>query len=169
MTTSFIGRTARIPSGVRPSIRLASSPIPLIFPVLFSMAATDLTLKTMPSPLTYMRVLAVPRSTAISFAGNQDIQFMWGTFIEEPLSTWVVKVNARSCPANPAASESTRASRCRWQIINRAEGHSLHPRDYHLGDAHTPYHPERVGPQIDQRHHELAPVIAVDRRRSVRQ
>ena len=33
MTPSFIGRTARIPSGVRPSIRLASSPIPMMFPV----------------------------------------------------------------------------------------------------------------------------------------
>ena len=33
ITPSFIGRTARMPSGVRPSIRLASSPIPMMFPV----------------------------------------------------------------------------------------------------------------------------------------
>ena len=33
ITPSFIGRTARIPSGVRPSIRLASRPIPMMFPV----------------------------------------------------------------------------------------------------------------------------------------
>jgi hypothetical protein len=33
ITPSFIGRTAWIPSGVRPSIRLASSPIPMMFPV----------------------------------------------------------------------------------------------------------------------------------------
>ena len=44
------------------------------------------------------------------FAGSQDIQFMWGTFIEEPLGTWVEKVNGRLGPANPAASKSTRAS-----------------------------------------------------------
>jgi hypothetical protein len=30
----------------------------------------------------------VPRSTAISFAGSQDIRFNAGTFIKEPLSTW---------------------------------------------------------------------------------
>jgi hypothetical protein len=33
MTPSFMGRTAWMPSGVRPSIRLASSPIPMMFPV----------------------------------------------------------------------------------------------------------------------------------------
>ena len=33
MTPSFMGRTAMIPSGVRPSMRLASSPTPLISPV----------------------------------------------------------------------------------------------------------------------------------------
>jgi hypothetical protein len=52
MTPSFIGRTARIPSGVRPSMRLASSPTPLIFFVSLSIATTDGSLSTMPSPLT---------------------------------------------------------------------------------------------------------------------
>jgi hypothetical protein len=33
-------------------------------------------------------VLAVPKSTAISFAGSQDIRFRAGTFIKEPLGTW---------------------------------------------------------------------------------
>ena len=42
-----------------------------------------------------MRVLAVPRSTAISFAGNQDIRFKPGNFIEEPLGTWDEKVLGR--------------------------------------------------------------------------
>ena len=52
MTPSLSGRTARMPSGVRPSIRLASSPMPLILPVAFSIATTDGSLRTMPSPLT---------------------------------------------------------------------------------------------------------------------
>jgi hypothetical protein len=42
-----------------------------------------------------MRVLAVPRSTAISLAGNQDIRFQPENFIEEPLGTWVEKVLGR--------------------------------------------------------------------------
>ena len=33
ITPSFMGRTARMPSGVRPSIRFASRPIPTMFPV----------------------------------------------------------------------------------------------------------------------------------------
>ena len=52
ITPSFSGRTAATPSGVRPSIRFASSPIPLIFPVAFSTATTEGSLRTMPSPLT---------------------------------------------------------------------------------------------------------------------
>src|SRR5688572_11234668 len=70
MTPSFIGRTAVIPSGVRPNIRLASSPIPRMFPA-WSTAATDGSFSTTPSPLTKIRVLAVPRSTASSLAGRQ--------------------------------------------------------------------------------------------------
>src|SRR5688572_4348531 len=72
MTPSFIGRTAITPSGVRPSMRLASSPTPLILPVARSIATTDGSFKTIPSPLTYTSVFAVPRSTAIAFAGNKD-------------------------------------------------------------------------------------------------
>jgi hypothetical protein len=56
------------------------------------MATTDGSFSTIPSPLTYTRVLAVPRSTAISFAGNQDIRFKPENFIEEPLGTWLEKV-----------------------------------------------------------------------------
>ena len=70
MTPSFIGRTARIPSGVRPSIRLASRPIPRMVPVASS-AATDGSFSTTPSPLTSTSVLAVPRSTAMWVAGRQ--------------------------------------------------------------------------------------------------
>ena len=52
MTPSFIGRTAMMPSGVRPSMRLASRPTPLIFFVSRSIATTDGSLRTMPSPFT---------------------------------------------------------------------------------------------------------------------
>jgi len=52
ITPSLSGRTARMPSGVRPSIRFASSPMPLIFPVDFSIATTEGSLSTMPSPFT---------------------------------------------------------------------------------------------------------------------
>ena len=79
-----------MPSGVRPSIRLASRPIPLILPVAFSMATTEGSLSTMPSPFTYTRVLAVPRSTAISFAGSQEVKFREGNFMR-PVGTWVSK------------------------------------------------------------------------------
>src|SRR4051812_4654747 len=152
-----------MPSGVRPSIRLASRPIPLIFPVIFSIATTEGSLSTIPSPFTYTRVLAVPRSTAISFAGSQDIQFMWGTFIGKPPGTWLVKVNGRLCPANPTASESTCASYGWWQSVDRAEGHALDPGNDHLRDPHAPRHLERLRAQIHERHHQLAPIIAIDR------
>ncbi len=70
ITPSFMGRTAMIPSGVRPSMRLASSPTPLTRFVSRSMATTDGSLSTIPSPLTYTSVFAVPRSTAIALAGK---------------------------------------------------------------------------------------------------
>jgi hypothetical protein len=70
-----MGRTASTPSGVRPNIRLASSPIPRTLPVAWSMAATDGSFNTTPSPFTNTSVLAVPRSTAISLTGRQDFRF----------------------------------------------------------------------------------------------
>src|ERR1035437_8786716 len=72
MTPSFIGRTAMMPSGVRPSMRFASRPTPLIFLVSRSNATTEGSLSTMPSPFTYTRVLAVPRSTAMALAGKNE-------------------------------------------------------------------------------------------------
>ena len=78
ITPSFIGRTAMTPSGVRPSIRLASRPTPLICFVSRSMATTDGSLSTMPSPFTYTRVFAVPKSTPMAFAGNNDPFFRNG-------------------------------------------------------------------------------------------
>jgi hypothetical protein len=72
ITPSFMGRTAITFSGVRPSIRLASSPTPLMRLVSRSSATTDGSFSTIPSPFTYTSVFAVPRSTAIAFAGKID-------------------------------------------------------------------------------------------------
>ena len=74
MTPSFIGRMARIPSGVRPSIRFASRPTPRMAFVSASTATTDGSSSTTPSPLTRIRVLAVPRSTAIWRAGRHVLR-----------------------------------------------------------------------------------------------
>ena len=52
--------------GVRPIIFLASAPTARMPPVLVLMATTDGSLRTIPRPLTYTSVLAVPRSTAMS-------------------------------------------------------------------------------------------------------
>ena len=68
MTPSFNGRMAWMWLGVRPIIRLASNPTASGRPVLTLMATTDGSSRTMPCPRTYTRVLAVPRSTAMSRA-----------------------------------------------------------------------------------------------------
>ena len=52
ITPSFIGLTAITPSGVRPSMRFASSPTPRMRFVSRSMATTDGSLRTIPSPFT---------------------------------------------------------------------------------------------------------------------
>ncbi len=52
--------------GVRPIMRLASPPTANSRLSLVSTATTDDSLSTMPEPRTYTKVLAVPRSTAIS-------------------------------------------------------------------------------------------------------
>lgn len=74
MTPSFMGRTATMLPGVRPIIFLASAPTARIPPVLVLIATTDGSLSTIPRPLTYTSVLAVPRSTAMSRPMN-DIEF----------------------------------------------------------------------------------------------
>src|ERR687894_3083035 len=121
-----------------------------------------------------MRVLAVPRSTAISFAGNQAIKFIPGNFIDEPLGTWVEKVlglfpvwKRDLSPLRATASESTCASCGRGQHFDCVERHPLYSCDNHLGNPHTPLHLEAVGPEIHQCHHQLAAVIAVYRCRRI--
>ncbi len=60
-----------MPPGVLPSMRFASSPNSFGSPVLLSTATTDGSFSTMPSPFTYTRVLAVPRSTPMSLIGSR--------------------------------------------------------------------------------------------------
>lgn len=74
ITPSFRGRTATMLPGVRPIIFLASAPTARMPPVLVLMATTDGSFRTMPRPLTYTSVLAVPRSIAMSRPMN-DIEF----------------------------------------------------------------------------------------------
>ena len=52
MTPSLRGRMASMPSGVRPSMRLASRPIPMIRREPRSTATTEGSFRTMPSPFT---------------------------------------------------------------------------------------------------------------------
>ncbi len=66
MTPSFKGRMAWMWAGVRPIMRLASTPTANGRPSRTLTATTDGSLSTMPRPRTYTTVLAVPRSTAMS-------------------------------------------------------------------------------------------------------
>src|SRR5215469_10323003 len=70
ITPSLSGRTATILPGVRPIIRLASTPTATICPLLVLSATTLGSFSTIPRPRTYTRVLAVPRSTAMSRPRN---------------------------------------------------------------------------------------------------
>src|SRR5580693_1510206 len=66
MTPSFIGRMATMLPGVRPSISLASLPTASTSPLFLLMATMEGSLTTIPLPLAYTRVLAVPKSMARS-------------------------------------------------------------------------------------------------------
>ena len=80
MTPSRIGLTASIPPGTRPSIRFASLPTASMLPVSRLTATIDGSLTTIPLPLAYTQVFAVPRSIARSLdeerqRGEQDPPF----------------------------------------------------------------------------------------------
>src|ERR1700756_4201100 len=66
ITPSFIGLIATMLPGVRPSISLASLPTASTSPVFLLMATMEGSFTTMPLPLAYTNVLAVPRSMARS-------------------------------------------------------------------------------------------------------
>ena len=73
MTPSFMGRTATMLPGVRPSISLASLPTASTFLVPLPArwtATTDGSFETMPLPRTNVSVFAVPRSMARSFENS---------------------------------------------------------------------------------------------------
>jgi hypothetical protein len=77
-----------------------------------------------------------------------------------------------SCPPARLATatpESTRAPFGRRQLSHRPKRHSLHSCYDHLGDPHSSGHPECLFAEIDQRYHQLAPVVAVHGRRRVGQ
>ena len=67
ITPSFIGRIATIFPGVLPIISFASLPTARTSFVFVFIATTDGSLMTIPFPLTYTRVFAVPKSIPISF------------------------------------------------------------------------------------------------------
>jgi hypothetical protein len=67
------GRIAEMLAGVRPIIRSASSPTAWTLPVRPSIATTDGSATTTPSPRRQTRVLAVPRSTARSGAPSRGM------------------------------------------------------------------------------------------------
>ena len=59
----------------------------MIRPDPFSTATTEGSLSTIPSPFTYTKVLAVPRSTAMSFTGISRLasnHFLNFTIVENP-------------------------------------------------------------------------------------
>ena len=82
MTPSFIGRTARMLPGVRPIIFLAASPTASIFIVSVRRATTEGSLTTIPFPLAYTRVLAVPKSIPKSFVENINSKLPSGAILD---------------------------------------------------------------------------------------
>ncbi len=171
MTPSFIGRTAMMPSGVRPSMRLASSPMPLIFGGLLDRDDRGL-VQHDAFALDVDQGVGRAEIDGDLVRGEPGNQIQAGNFHRGAArhmgaeGKWHAVVPLERY--RPAAAEPTRAS-CSRRQPRPAGSHSLHPRDDHLRDAHAPGHLERLGAQIHQRHHQLAPVIAVDRGRSVRQ
>src|SRR4051812_2875299 len=66
ITPSFIGLMATMLPGVRPSISFASLPTASTSPVVLLIATMEGSFTTIPFPLAYTSVLAVPRSIARS-------------------------------------------------------------------------------------------------------
>ena len=83
ITPSLKGLTADIFPGVLPSIVFASSPTAstVFLPLSSIIATTDGSLRTIPWPLTKTKVLAVPKSIAISVDQSSDIFFIPNIYI----------------------------------------------------------------------------------------
>src|SRR5262249_15701608 len=84
MTPSFIGLMATIFPGVRPSISFASLPTASTSPVFLLIATMEGSLTTMPLPLAYTSVLAVPRSIARSDEKRlkRERKFLYGDSLQ---------------------------------------------------------------------------------------
>ena len=67
ITPSFKGLIAAMSFGVFPSISFASTPVAKIVPLFLSIATTEGSFNTIPFPFMVIMILAVPKSTPISF------------------------------------------------------------------------------------------------------
>src|SRR5512144_2226762 len=92
--------------GVRPSILLASEPTARTLPVFLEIATTDGSLQTIPLPLTYTRVFAVPRSMAMSFE-NQPMMVLINIVRDAPFDCRIERrlrrVHAKKAMRDPDA------------------------------------------------------------------
>src|SRR5271165_640734 len=118
MTPSFIGRIATMLPGVRPTISLASLPTASTSPLFLLMATIDGSLTTMPLPLAYTSVLAVPRSMARSdeIRLKTDRKFM---NFDKPSydgdRTALSSINLQK-RGNGRPAESPRRRGCSWML-----------------------------------------------------
>src|SRR5680860_82244 len=100
MTPSLIGRIATIFPGVRPTMRLASTPTANTVFDCFSIATTEGSLRTMPFPRTYTSVVAVPKSMAKSLENHPRISLNPG--MSPPCGKTVDSENADQSEARSA-------------------------------------------------------------------
>src|SRR6202161_196299 len=93
--------------GSRPIIRLPSTQTATICPVLVFSATTDGSLSTMPRPLTYTRVFAVPRSTAMSRPRNAIALLLWNKTLPagscQVIWSFLLRDDAPPLPVHAAA------------------------------------------------------------------
>ena len=134
MTPSFMGRMATMLPGVRPSISLASLPTASTSPVFLLMATMEGSLTTMPLPLAYTSVLAVPRSMARSDEKTLNSDLRLCSRVEEwnPLDDIrdLALSNRCHCRAYPVASVRVGG---RAPILWDNPRFALKPKSRHLG------------------------------------
>ena len=102
------GRVATIVAGVRPSICRAFSPTAYTWPVCWSIATTDGSNRTMPSPRRKTTVFAVPRSTARSVPAASD-----GNLIPDARRSGAARNGSRlTCGRNRGSGAAWRRHTC---------------------------------------------------------
>ncbi len=102
ITPSLSGRIATMLPGVRPIIFLASEPTARMPPVLVFTATTEGSFRTIPLPLTYTSVLAVPRSIAMSRPMNDRLLAMGCGVPSRARSQWRGGVDRSRTPDDRA-------------------------------------------------------------------